>query len=688
MIKRLTPKLFIASFIVTTIFSMTVNLAQSQSSPPNPPSGLIATPFSATQSNLSWNAPDDNVTGYKIMFTIDNGTFQDLVSNTDSNATKFVHRNLMQNHIYSYQLFALNSYGQSIGSNIATVTLLKGDRIPNAPAALTLSPSSTGTLLSWNAPQNTGGSAIIGYKIEYSIIPNQWLVLNANTGNQQTSYQTSINSNTNYNYRVSAINSMGSGSPVTSTSISSGTSPILNAVPISPTQVNLSWIPPSYTYNQQITGYKIELKTGTTYASEVDNTGLATSHTIDGLTTGMTYTYHVIALFAGDTQSPPSSDVSVTPLSTSISQPQSNLPYGTVVFLGWSYSGTESTVTLSNSGPQIQFFNFPNFPISGIWTNVSTFVKGSVLYFDSDGQTYFRSVNPDSNTWISFPFPITVSNVRMSILDRVNPSDTASVGYLTTQSPSIPDAPQNLNANLNSTDSVQLFWNAPQNTNPPVLGYLIEYKTTGDWFILAQNVPSTTYAQSGLALNNTYTYRVLAVNSIGTSLPSNEATISTPPSNPFSIGGIISQVLNGIIPIGNTTTSLTYSISGGQVYGASLNKDTDTLNFQLQGNTAGVLYLQLPRTLIDSKSSNGNDKTFSISVDNKTAVFTETKTDTYRTLTISYPAGKINMSITGTSVLGGTNVMAGTIPEFPVVLIGLVVGLIPVIFLSRRFAKF
>ena len=657
---------------------MADNFAQAQSSPPDPPTGLTATSSSATQNSLSWNAPVSNVTGYKVTFQMDNGTFQDLVSNTASNATTFVHRNLMQGHVYSYQVFALNSNGQSAGSNIATI---HGNQVPDAPSSLTLTPTLSGILLSWNAPQNN--SDITGYKIEYSTIPNQWIVLNANTNNLQTSYQTGFSSDTNYNYRVSAINSAGEGKSIDSiTSTQPGTTPTLTATAISPTQVELSWNAPSYTYGQQIIGYKIELKTGTNYATEVDNTGLVSSHTIDGLVSGKTYTYHVMALFAGDTQSPPSADVPVTPLVTSSTPLSSNLPYGSLIFLGRSYSGTENTATFLIPGPQIHFFPNPSLPINGIWANVSTFVKGAILYFDANGITYSINVNPDSNTWISFPFPLNISNVRMSILDHQTPVDLASVGFIAPKEESVPDAPQNLTANLNSTNTVQLSWNATQNANPPILGYQIEYKTTGDWFVLAQ-VPVPTYVQSGLALNNTYTYRVFAINNMGSSLPSNEVTISTPSSTYFP--GIISQVLDGIIPIGNTTNSLSYSVSGGQVYGASLDKDARTLDFQLQGNTAGQLYLQLPRTLIDSKSPDGNDKPFSITIDNKTAVFTETKTDTYRTLTISYPSGKINVDIIGTSVLGGTTVMAGTIPEFPTALLGLSIGLISSILVSRKF---
>lgn len=300
---------------MVVVFSMSFDFVQAQFSPPNPPSQLVATPSSATTINVAWNPPDNIVTGYKITYKIDNGTFQDLVSNTGSNATTFSNRNLMQDHVYSYQVFAIDSSGQSIGSNIATTTLSPLKNIPNAPTSLTVSPTPAGTLLSWTPPQ-INGSSITGYKIEFSVTPNKWLTINNNTGTLQTYYQTTINSAPNYVYRVSAINSMNTQSPtISSTSnVQSTTSPILIGTSVSPTQVNLSWFPPSYTYGQQITGYKIELKSGSTYVSQIDQTGPVTSQIIDGLVPDKTYTYRITALFAGDTQSPPSSDVSITPL--------------------------------------------------------------------------------------------------------------------------------------------------------------------------------------------------------------------------------------------------------------------------------------------------------------------------------------------------------------------------------------
>lgn len=300
---------------MVVVFTASFNLVQAQSSPPNPPSQLVATPSSATTINLAWIPPNDIVTGYKIMYKIDNGTFQDLVSNTGSNATTFLDRNLIQNHVYSYQVFAINPSGQSFGSNIVTTTLSPLQSVPSSPTSLIVTPTPAGTLLSWTPPENNG-SIITGYKIEFSTTPNNWLTINNNTGTLQTSYQTTINSAPNYVYRVSAINSAGTqGQTLSATSnVQSTNSPILSGTAVSSTQVILSWIPPSYTYGQQIIGYKIELKIGSTYVSQIDKTDPVTSQIISGLIPDKTYTYRVTALFAGDTQSPPSSDVSITPL--------------------------------------------------------------------------------------------------------------------------------------------------------------------------------------------------------------------------------------------------------------------------------------------------------------------------------------------------------------------------------------
>ena len=69
--------------------------------------------------------------------------------------------------------------------------------------------------LAWVPPVNNGGSPIIGHKIERSTDNGMtWMVIVPNTGNTTPAYSdTGLLPNTNYTYRVSAINAVGASTP-------------------------------------------------------------------------------------------------------------------------------------------------------------------------------------------------------------------------------------------------------------------------------------------------------------------------------------------------------------------------------------------------------------------------------------------------------------------------------------------
>lgn len=94
--------------------------------------------------------------------------------------------------------------------------LLDEPTVPGAPTGLVASSVSQSQInLSWTAPALTGGSAITGYRIEReNPIGGGFAVIEADTGSATTSYSdTGLNPNSQYNYRVSAINAIGTGSP-------------------------------------------------------------------------------------------------------------------------------------------------------------------------------------------------------------------------------------------------------------------------------------------------------------------------------------------------------------------------------------------------------------------------------------------------------------------------------------------
>ena len=186
---------------------------------PGAPTSLSATADGTTAINLSWTAPADDggsdITGYRIEVS-PNGTssWNDLVANTGSTTT-YSHTGLDAGDTRHYRVSAINSVGTGAASNVDDATTdAAAPTVPGAPTGLTATASGTTTIdLSWTAPGDNGGSAITGYRIEVS--PNgasSWTNRVADTGTTATTYShTGLDAGTTRHYRVSAINSVGTG---------------------------------------------------------------------------------------------------------------------------------------------------------------------------------------------------------------------------------------------------------------------------------------------------------------------------------------------------------------------------------------------------------------------------------------------------------------------------------------------
>ena len=84
---------------------------------------------------------------------------------------------------------------------------------PGAPTGLTaMANGQTRIDLSWRAPANNGGAAITGYRVEVSTDGSSWSNLAANSNSAAASYSdTGLTAGSARRYRVSAINSAGTG---------------------------------------------------------------------------------------------------------------------------------------------------------------------------------------------------------------------------------------------------------------------------------------------------------------------------------------------------------------------------------------------------------------------------------------------------------------------------------------------
>ena len=287
---------------------------------PGAPTSLTATASGTTTIDLTWTAPADDggsvITGYKIEVSPNGSTgWTDRVANTGTTTT-YSHTGLSAGTTRHYRVSAINANGTGAASNVDDATTDDAaTTVPGAPTSLTATASGTTTIdLTWTAPADDGGSAITGYKIEVS--PNgtsSWTNRVADTGTTTTYSHTGLSAGTTRYYRVSVINSVGTGAA--SNVDNATTDDAATTVPGAPTSltatasgtttINLSWTAPADDGGSAITGYRIEVSPNGTssWTNRVANTGTTTTTTYahTGLSAGTTRYYRVSAINANGT---------------------------------------------------------------------------------------------------------------------------------------------------------------------------------------------------------------------------------------------------------------------------------------------------------------------------------------------------------------------------------------------------
>lgn len=259
-----------------------------------------------TSLDLTWTTPVDSVGSEIIGYQIerdDGGGWFIHVANTGLVSTVYEDTGLTPSTLYKYRVAAINGVGVTGPSNEDSITT-DAITVPFIPTSLVVTAVGANQIdLSWTAPDD-GGSPITDYQIEReSPVGGGWAVLPTPVS-PATNYQdTTVLSGTQYNYRVSAINALGTGSPSSpandTTPATVPSAPIgLLATPISNVQIDLSWTA-GHNGGYPITGYKIERESpvGGGWSPIVLDTGSpATIYTDTPLTPVTQYNYRVYAI--------------------------------------------------------------------------------------------------------------------------------------------------------------------------------------------------------------------------------------------------------------------------------------------------------------------------------------------------------------------------------------------------------
>jgi predicted secreted protein with PEFG-CTERM motif len=140
----------------------------------------------------------------------------------------------------------------------------------------------------------------------------------------------------------------------------------------------------------------------------------------------------------------------------------------------------------------------------------------------------------------------------------------------------------------------------------------------------------------------------------------------TPVSNMFQVKDPSSQ----------QTFDVNYTINGGNVKDMTIDVQSISLIVSVNSTSDGSITLQIPRTLVDAKTSAGQDDAFIILIDGaEVKSQSESANTNYRTLTIPFLQGDQDIEIIGTQV----------VPEFgPIAALVLAIAIISIIAVSAK----
>ncbi|HYL65689.1 MAG TPA: fibronectin type III domain-containing protein [Nitrosopumilaceae archaeon] len=633
---------------------------------PGAPTGLTANTVSTSQINLSWTAPASNggsaITGYMIERSTDSGTtWSTIQSNTGSTATTFSDTGLTASTAYMYRVSAINAVGTSVPSNTASATTSGTTTAPQPPTGLTASTISTSQInLSWTTPSNNGGSAITGYKIERSTDSGTtWSTISANTASTSTTFSdTGLTASTTYTYRVSAINAVGTSSPSnTASATTSGTTSnaiVLNGIQTTSGTVSAAPFQITLANFNAGTGTNRELVVG------VD----ANNNVVTSVTFGGVQLTKVTSSFANN-------DAEFWSLTNPSGTGNIIVTMGgatSAVIGAYSFAGIDQTTPIPTSTTNHNSATGSSPTISITTKNANSWVLDSPSIY---GGKTLGSPTCTQQWDINVPNAITgaSSSSIVSSPSSATCSWTASGGgdlwddvaielkaSGTGTAPTAPGAPTNLAASTVSSSQINLSWTAPSNNGgSAITGYKIERSTDSGttWSTIQSNTASTstTYSDTGLAASTAYTYRVSAINAVGTGNPSNTAsatTSGTAPTAPQPPTGLTANTVSSSqINLSWTAPS---NNGGSAITGYKIERSTDggTTWSTISANTAST-----STTFSDTGLAASTTYTYRVSAINAVGTSSPSNTASATTSPVSTVRG---ISLNTNSVNVGTDV--------------------------------
>jgi fibronectin type 3 domain-containing protein len=410
-------------------------------------------------------------------------------SGTAIAATELDDGTVQPNTTYWYRVLARNAGGSGDWSAASSVTT--GPGAPGAPTFSGVLARSV-TLL-WTAPASGAESYVVE---RASASGTDWSEVGSTVALTWT--DATVAPDTTYQYRVRGVIGTTRGDPSTAASVV--TLPLPPAAPAAPTcsPVGETTVPVSWMSVAGATSYDVE-RTGPAGSAWISDL-TATAHPDTGLSANTVYSYRVRGSNTGG-------DGELSPPCTATTLPAAP---GTPMLSG----ATASSVNLSWTAPTGGADTYTVERATGVaadWTAIATGVVGTT------------TTDASLSANLTYRYRIRGANAS----GAGAPSGEASVTTLA-------DAPGKPTFSATTATSLVVSWTAPSGG---ASSYDVQRapSATGTFATIAPGVTGLTAPDSGLQPGTVYWYRIVAVTTAGTGLPSAAAQVITQPGPPGAI---------------------------------------------------------------------------------------------------------------------------------------------------------
>ena len=169
-----------------------------------------------------------------------------------------------------------------------------------------------------------------------------------------------------------------------------------------------------------------------------------------------------------------------------------------------------------------------------------------------------------------------------------------------------PGAPTGLSATARGSDEINLSWTAPDSTGgSDITGYKIESSSDAgsNWSNLVADTgnTNTAYQHAGLSSGETRHYRVSAINSVGTSAPSNTANATTATVTDTTAPTVTSITHQDPTSSPTNSDTLTWRVTFSETV-----ESVDPADFVITGTTATLTVTAVTNSVYDVTASGGD----------------------------------------------------------------------------------